>query len=177
VLVQLQHHDVNDAIVARASLEEIEAVRKNIAWRFTWVSSYHSDFDYDFNISFLPEQIAAARVTAWKISSATACTSPTTWANVMARSNHITIHVPRELRAYCKGASELMLSAPSVRAVLDELERQHPSLYRGICDDTGAVRRHVNVFVNKDHMRDRDGLDTALFPGDEIIILPAVSGG
>jgi molybdopterin converting factor small subunit len=95
----------------------------------------------------------------------------------MVRSKNITIHVPRELRAYCMGASELMLSAPSVRAVLDELERQHPSLYRGICDDTGTVRRHVNLFVNKDHMRDRDGLDTALVPGDEIIILPAVSGG
>jgi sulfur-carrier protein len=95
----------------------------------------------------------------------------------MARSKNITIHVPRELRGYCNGASELMLSAPSVRAVLDELERRHPSLHRGICDDTGAVRRHVNVFVNKDHMRDRDGLDTALVPGDEIIILPAVSGG
>jgi molybdopterin synthase sulfur carrier subunit len=177
VLVQLQHHDVNDAVVARAPLDEIEVVRMSIAWRFTWVSSYHSDFDYAFNISFLPEEILAARVTAWKISSATACTSPTTWANAMARSTHITIHVPRELRAYCKGASELMLSAPSVRAVLDELERRHPSLYRGICDDTGTVRRHVNLFVNKDHMRDRDGLDTALVPGDEIIILPAVSGG
>ena len=35
----------------------------------------------------------------------------------MARSKNITIHVPRELRAYCEGASELMLSAPSVRAV------------------------------------------------------------
>jgi molybdopterin converting factor small subunit len=95
----------------------------------------------------------------------------------MARSNTVTIHVPRELRTYCKGASGLMLSAPSVRAVLDELERQYPLLYRSICDDTGAVRRHVNVFVNTDHMRDRDGLDTALVPGDEISILPAVSGG
>ena len=60
---------------------------------------------------------------------------------------------------------------------LDELERRHPSLYRGICDDTGAVRRHVNLFVNNDHMRDRDGLDTALKAGDEVFILPAVSGG
>ena len=46
-----------------------------------------------------------------------------------------------------------------------------------VCDETGAVRRHVNLFVNTDHVRDRDGLDTALVPGDEIIILPAVSGG
>lgn len=95
----------------------------------------------------------------------------------MAQSINITVHVPLALRAYCNGASELMLSAPSVRAVLDELERRHPLLYRGICDDTGAVRRHVNVFINKDHMRDRDGLETALSPGDEVIILPAVSGG
>jgi molybdopterin converting factor small subunit len=95
----------------------------------------------------------------------------------MARSKHITVHVPRELRSYCNGASELMLSAQSVRAVLDELERRHPSLYRGICDDTGAVRRHVNLFVNRDHVRDRDGLETALAPGDEIIIIPSVSGG
>ena len=95
----------------------------------------------------------------------------------MARSKTITIHVPRALRYYCEGASELMISAPSVRAVLDELERRHPSLYCGICDETGAVRPHVNLFVNTDHVRDRDGLDTALVPGDEIMILPAVSGG
>jgi sulfur-carrier protein len=95
----------------------------------------------------------------------------------MERSMNITIHIPRELRAYCEGDGELLLSAPSVRAVLDELERRHPSLYRGICDDTGAVRRHVNLFVNNDHMRDRDGLDTALVAGDEVFILPAVSGG
>jgi MoaD family protein len=64
-----------------------------------------------------------------------------------------------------------------VRAVLEELERRYPSLYRNICDETGAVRRHVNVFVNTSHVRDRDGLDTALVPGDEVMILPAVSGG
>ena len=95
----------------------------------------------------------------------------------MAQSKDITIHVPRELRAYCNGVPELMLSAPSVRAILEELEQRYPSLYRGICDDTGAVRRHVNLYVNKEHMRDRDGLDTLLVPGDEVFILPAVSGG
>ena len=89
----------------------------------------------------------------------------------------ITLHIPRERRPYCNGASELHFPAQTVREVLDELERRHRSIYRGVCDDTGAIRRHVNIFVNKDHMRDRDGLDTALVPGDEIMILPAVSGG
>lgn len=89
----------------------------------------------------------------------------------------ITIHVPGPLRACCEGASELTLSAPSVRAALDQLERQYPSLHRSVCDETGAVRRHVNLFVNTSHVRDRDGLDTALAPGDVVSILPAVSGG
>lgn len=89
----------------------------------------------------------------------------------------VKIHVPGPLRDYCKGASEVEVTATSVRAVLEELERRYPSLYRNICDETGAVRRHVNVFVNTSHVRDRDGLDTALVPGDEVMILPAVSGG
>jgi molybdopterin converting factor small subunit len=64
-----------------------------------------------------------------------------------------------------------------VRAALDEIERRHPSLYSCVCDETGAVRRHINLFVNTSHVRDRDGLDTVLAPGDEVTILPAVSGG
>jgi molybdopterin converting factor small subunit len=89
----------------------------------------------------------------------------------------ITVHVPATLRACCAGASELFLSAPSVRAALEGIERSHPALYRSICDETGAVRRHVNLFVNSAHVRDREGLDTALVPGDVLTILPAVSGG
>jgi molybdopterin converting factor small subunit len=89
----------------------------------------------------------------------------------------ITVHVPSALRAYCDGAGALSLSAASVRAALEQIERSHPSLYRGVCDETGAVRRHVNLFVNTSHVRDREGLDTPLVPGDILTILPAVSGG
>lgn len=89
----------------------------------------------------------------------------------------ITVLVPSPLRPYCGGAAELFLSVPSVRAALDELERRHPSLHRNVCDETGAVRRHVNLFVNTTHVRDREGLDTALKPGDVLTILPAISGG
>jgi len=64
-----------------------------------------------------------------------------------------------------------------VRAVLEELEQRHPTLHRRVCDETGAVRRHVNLFVNTRHIRDRNGLETRLAPGDKVTILPAVSGG
>jgi sulfur-carrier protein len=89
----------------------------------------------------------------------------------------ITIRVPGTLRDCCGGVSDISLTAPTVGAALEQLEHMHPSLYRSICDETGTVRRHLGVFVNSDHMRDRDGVDTALVEGDVITILPAVSGG
>lgn len=95
----------------------------------------------------------------------------------MTHDATITVHIPGVLRGYCDGASQLSLPAATVRAALHELERRHPSLYRNVCDETGAVRRHVNLFVNTLHVRDRDGLDTALATGDVVTILPAISGG
>ena len=61
VLVHLQNHDVSYAVVARAPIEEIEAVRQRMGWRVRWVSSYHSDFNYDFHVSFTPAELAAGR--------------------------------------------------------------------------------------------------------------------
>ncbi len=81
------------------------------------------------------------------------------------------------LRVYCGGATELAMPGDSVRAALAELERRFPSLHRNVCDETGAVRRHVNLFVNSDNIRDREGLDTRLEPDDVVMILPSVSGG
>jgi molybdopterin converting factor small subunit len=95
----------------------------------------------------------------------------------MVRDATITVQVPSELRPCCDGAAQVLLPASSVRAALELLERRHPSLHRSICDDTGTVRRHVNLFVNESHVRDRDGLETELAPGDVLTILPAVSGG
>jgi molybdopterin synthase sulfur carrier subunit len=89
----------------------------------------------------------------------------------------ITILIPGALRQYCEGATELSLSATSVRDSLEQLGRRYPGLYRNICDETGAVRRHVNLFVNTSHIRDRQGLDTTLVDGDVIAVIPAVSGG
>lgn len=92
-------------------------------------------------------------------------------------SEAVTIHVPGVLRGYCGGARQLSLAVSTVRAALEELERSQPSLHRNVCDETGAVRRHVNLFVNRSHVRDLEGLDTALRPGDVVSIIPAVSGG
>ena len=89
----------------------------------------------------------------------------------------ITLHVTGPLRAYCAGAAQLSLSAQTVRELLVELDGRQHALYRNICDETGKVRPHLNVFVNSDNVRDLDGVDTKLAVGDVVTFLPAVSGG
>jgi predicted dithiol-disulfide oxidoreductase (DUF899 family) len=60
ILVHLENHDVSYVAVGRAPIGEIEALRKRMGWRFTFVSSNNNDFNYDYNVSFTREQIASA---------------------------------------------------------------------------------------------------------------------
>lgn len=60
--VHLEHHDVSLVAVSRAPLPQIEAFRRRMGWQIPWVSSSGSDFNFDFNVSFTPEQIASGKV-------------------------------------------------------------------------------------------------------------------
>lgn len=81
------------------------------------------------------------------------------------------------LRGECGGAAELCLKPGTVRAALQQIGQSHPALHRSICDETGAVRQHVNLFVNNSLLHQCEGLDTQLASGDVLTIMPAVSGG
>ena len=61
ILPHLENHDVSYVVVARAPIDEIEVVRKRMGWKFLWVSSFRNDFNYDFNVSFRPDDVAAGR--------------------------------------------------------------------------------------------------------------------
>jgi predicted dithiol-disulfide oxidoreductase (DUF899 family) len=61
-LVHLEHHDVSVVAVSRAPLAEIETYRRRMGWRFKWVSSHGSDFNYDYHVSFTPEDLAKGKV-------------------------------------------------------------------------------------------------------------------
>ncbi len=95
----------------------------------------------------------------------------------MADEPTITVLIPGPLREYSGSDPELTLAASTVSGALAELERSHSALHRCVCDEQGRVRRHINLFVNADHIRERDDLDTRLKTGDVLSILPAVSGG
>src|SRR5262249_20089794 len=61
-LVHLEHHDVSLVTVSRAPFPEIAAFKKRMGWRFKWVSSYRSDFNYDYQVSFTKDEIAKGEV-------------------------------------------------------------------------------------------------------------------
>lgn len=64
LLPHFDHHDMSYVAVSRAPIEEIEAVRKRImGWKFCWMSSNKSDFNYDFHVSFRPEEVNAGKTT------------------------------------------------------------------------------------------------------------------
>ncbi|HKY61174.1 MAG TPA: thioredoxin family protein [Gemmatimonadota bacterium] len=60
--VHLEHRDVTLVVVSRASLPRIEVFKRRMGWRFKWVSSYGSDFNYDYHVSFRKEDLARGKV-------------------------------------------------------------------------------------------------------------------
>jgi predicted dithiol-disulfide oxidoreductase (DUF899 family) len=62
ILTHLENHDVSYVAVARAPLDEIEQIKRRMGWRIRWVSSISSDFNYDFHVSFRPDEIASGQV-------------------------------------------------------------------------------------------------------------------
>lgn len=89
----------------------------------------------------------------------------------------ITVRIPAQLGDTCGGVRDLSVTAPTIAAALNVLEEQYPLLHRNVCDETGMVRRHINVFINKSLVRDPQGFTAQLAAGDVITIMTAVSGG
>lgn len=92
----------------------------------------------------------------------------------------VVVRLASALRPFADGAAAVELEVPpvsTVAAVLDALAARHPGIGRRVRDETGVVRRHVNVFVGADNARDLAGVDTIVPEGVEVAVLPAVSGG
>ena len=88
-----------------------------------------------------------------------------------------TVRIPTPLRKLTAGKEEVAASGATIRAVIDDLERQHPGVKARICDDAGAVRKFINVFANEEDIRFLQNLDTPVKDADEISIVPAIAGG
>jgi molybdopterin synthase sulfur carrier subunit len=88
-----------------------------------------------------------------------------------------TIRVPSALRTLTGGASDVDVTAGTVRDALAELERRHPGITAKLLDGSGVVKPFIRIFVGADDIGSLKGLDTPVESRDEIAIIPAIAGG
>jgi molybdopterin converting factor small subunit len=89
----------------------------------------------------------------------------------------VKVRIPTQLRTLSGGASEVEVDGATVTAVLKALDSAHPGFADRLYDDTGSLRRFVNVFVAEEDIRFLDGVETPVADGQTISIVPAVAGG
>jgi sulfur-carrier protein len=89
----------------------------------------------------------------------------------------VRVRIPTPMRAATDGASELSLDASTVGQLIDDLEQRYPGMQGRLRDDAGELRRFVNLYLNGEDVRFKQGLSTNLQTGDELSIVPAVAGG
>ncbi|HTR32487.1 MAG TPA: MoaD/ThiS family protein [Gaiellaceae bacterium] len=86
------------------------------------------------------------------------------------------VRVPPVLRTETGGAREVEASGETVRALLEDLTERHPALGTRVYGE-GEIQSFVNVYVDGEDVRTRDGLDTPVRDSSTVILLPAMAGG
>ena len=89
----------------------------------------------------------------------------------------LSIRIPTQLRTFTGGAGEVEVEATTVGDALKALDAAHPGLAERLFDDSGALRRFVNVFLADEDVRFLEGLATPVAEGQTLSIVPAVAGG
>ena len=89
----------------------------------------------------------------------------------------VKVRIPTPLQKLTKDQAEVDIAAKNVKELLDALERQYPGMKARLCDESGRVRRFVNIYLNEEDIRFLSQEATSLKDGDEISIVPAIAGG
>ncbi len=89
----------------------------------------------------------------------------------------VTVRIPTTMRPLAGGASTVQVEGVSLAEVIANLDAAHPGLGGRLLDESGALRKFVNVFVADDDVRYLQGLDTPVPTGETVSIIPAVAGG
>jgi molybdopterin synthase sulfur carrier subunit len=88
-----------------------------------------------------------------------------------------TVRIPSPLRRYTNGQSKAQTNGANITEVIDNLESQYPGVKTRLCDDSGQIKRYVNVFLNDKEIRTLQGANTPVADTDEVSIVPAMAGG
>ena len=89
----------------------------------------------------------------------------------------VKVRVPTPLMKLTDNKSEVMAEGATISDILNNLENQFAGIKERICEESGAPRRFINIYLNEEDIRFLDGEGTAVKDGDEISIIPAIAGG
>ena|SRR5215510_11646125 len=89
----------------------------------------------------------------------------------------VKVRIPTPLRKLTKGMAEVEAKGATVREVFQDLEGRYGGLREKVFDESGEVRRFINIFVNGEDVRFLKGADTPVKAADELSIVPAIAGG
>lgn len=87
------------------------------------------------------------------------------------------VRIPTPLRKLTNGKGEIPITAKNVQELIEHLERDFPGMKTRLCDESGQVRRFINIFVNEEDIRFKQNLVTTIKDGDDVSIVPAIAGG
>ena len=89
----------------------------------------------------------------------------------------VKVRVPTPLMKLTDNQSEVTAEGATISEILNNLESQFSGIKERICDENGAPRRFINIYLNEEDIRFLEGESTAVKDGDEISIIPAIAGG
>jgi molybdopterin synthase sulfur carrier subunit len=89
----------------------------------------------------------------------------------------VLVRIPTPLRRHTGGAGDVYAKGKDLSELVADLDRQFPGLRERLCDESGDLRRFINVYVNQEDVRFLQGLQSSLKEGDEVSIVPAIAGG
>lgn len=89
----------------------------------------------------------------------------------------VKVHIPTPLRRMTGNQPEVEIEAGTVAELVENLEKAHPGIREKLLDESGEIRRYVNIYVNEEDIRFLDGAQTALKDRDVVSIVPAIAGG
>ena len=89
----------------------------------------------------------------------------------------VQVRVPTPLRRLTGGQEAVHVSGTTVEELIENLEKNYNGIKERLCDETGRVRRFVNIYINDEDIRFLDNLKTNIKEGDQVTIVPAIAGG
>ena len=89
----------------------------------------------------------------------------------------VTVRIPTTLRPLSGGEKQVEVASGSLSDVVTALEGAYPGFADRLLDESGDLRKFVNIFVDDDDVRYLDGLSTPVSDGVTVSIIPAVAGG